>query len=200
MKNVLLVWNILLTAAAGYLLYSHLNTKGKVEAGPAISSSDSSQNNRPFRIAYLDMDSIESNWEMVKEVKAEQTKKEEEYSTSLNQLDITYRKKVNELNEKTKSPTLTKEEYERGQMELLQLQDRLKSQKQLLDQEYQSFVMTRNLNIKKKIEDFLKIYNKSKYYSYILVYDPGFIYFKDDAYNITGDVIKGLNEEYNKKK
>jgi outer membrane protein len=60
--------------------------------------------------------------------------------------------------------------------------------------------MTRNLNIKKKIEDFLKEYNKAKYYSYILVYDPGFIYYKDETYNITADVIKGLNEEYRKKK
>jgi outer membrane protein len=198
MKNVLLVWNIILTALAGYLLYSHLNTGGSVKAGVKSPVSDSS-NNGVFRIAYLDMDSIESNWEMVKEVKVEQTKQEEEYSTSVNQLDITYRNKVNELNEKTKSPSMTKEEYERGQMDLMQLQERLKNRKMELDQKYQNFVMTRNLNIKKKIEDFLKEYNKNKYYSYILVYDPGFIYYKDEAYNITGDVIKGLNERYKKK-
>jgi len=200
MKNMLLIWNILLTAAAGYLLYTQFNTRKSVEAGSHVSTGDSLQQNGTFRIAYLEMDSIETHWEMVKDVKGEISKQEEEYSKGLNQLDYTYRKKVEELNEKAKLPTMTKEEYEKGQMELMRLQERLKNEKLDMDQKYQNFAMTRNLNIKKKIEDFLKVYNKNKYYSYILAYDQGFVYYKDEAYNITEDVIKGLNEEYKSKK
>ncbi|MEI9908824.1 MAG: OmpH family outer membrane protein [Bacteroidota bacterium] len=54
--------------------------------------------------------------------------------------------------------------------------------------------------LKTKIEEFLKEYNKTKNYSYIIVYEQGLFYYKDTAYNITADVIKGLNEMYKSKK
>ena len=54
--------------------------------------------------------------------------------------------------------------------------------------------------MKKKIEDFLTEYNKDKNYSYIVSYEQGLFYYKDTAYNITDDVIKGLNEQYKNKK
>ena len=67
-------------------------------------------------------------------------------------------------------------------------------------QQYQDFVTRRNLSLKKEIEDFIAKYNKSKTYSYIVVYEPGLFYYRDTSYNITPDVIKGLNEEYKSKK
>ena len=85
-------------------------------------------------------------------------------------------------------------------MDIRQLEDRLKNRKQELDQQYQDFVMRRNLSVKKKIEDFLTEYNKTKDYSYIVAYEQGLFYYKDTVYNITDDVIKGLNEEYKNKK
>jgi outer membrane protein len=55
--------------------------------------------------------------------------------------------------------------------------------------------------LRKQVEEYLKDYNKSKKYAYILSYEPGFIiYYKDSAYNITGDLITGLNEQYKSKK
>jgi len=55
-------------------------------------------------------------------------------------------------------------------------------------------------DVKKKIEDYLKEYNKDKGYSYIFSGSPDLMYFKDTVYNITGDMLKGLNEMYKKKK
>ena len=50
--------------------------------------------------------------------------------------------------------------------------------------------------IKQKIEDFVKDYNVSKNYSYIVAEEPGLFYYKDSVYNITADVIRGLNDKY----
>ena len=91
-------------------------------------------------------------------------------------------------------------DYEKAQVELRQLEDRLKNRKQELDQQYQDFVMRKNLGVKKKIEDFLTEYNKTQGYSYIVAFEQGLFYYKDSAYNITSDLIKGLNEEYKNKK
>jgi outer membrane protein len=55
-------------------------------------------------------------------------------------------------------------------------------------------------DVKTKIENFLKEYNKTKGYSYILAYEPGIIYYRDSTLNITDDLVKGLNEQYSKKK
>ena len=51
-----------------------------------------------------------------------------------------------------------------------------------------------------EIEDFLKEYNKDKRYTYIVSYEQGLFYYKDSSYNVTADVIKGLNERYKVKK
>jgi outer membrane protein len=56
-------------------------------------------------------------------------------------------------------------------------------------------------DIKSKIENYLKDYNKQKNFAFIFSYDPTtFIFYKDSALNITSDVIAGLNAGYKKKK
>jgi outer membrane protein len=55
-------------------------------------------------------------------------------------------------------------------------------------------------DVKSRIESFLADYNTSKGYNYIFANDQGLFYYKDTAYNITADVIKGLNGIYTKKK
>jgi outer membrane protein len=65
------------------------------------------------------------------------------------------------------------------------------------DLQDESFKKMQNVN--KRIEDFLKEFNKDKGYAYILAHQPGTIYYKDNRYDITSDVLKGLNESYKKK-
>jgi outer membrane protein len=199
MKNGLLVWNVLLTVVAGYLLFTHLNKKNNSAARSKNTGKDSLSVYTPFRIAYFEMDSVENHFNMVKDVKAEITKKDEEYTNSLSQLEYTYQNKIREYQQKEKSGTMVQADYEKAQVDLRQLEERLKNKKQELDQQYQDFVMRRNLSVKKKIEDFLTEYNKTKDYSYIVAYEQGLFYYKDTVYNITGDVIKGLNEQYKNK-
>ena len=200
MKNGLLVWNVLLTLVAGYLLFAQFNKKGMNSANGKNFGNDSLAVHAPFRIAYFEMDSIENHFNMVKDVKAEISKKDEEYTNNLTQLDYTYKSKIQEYQQKEKAGTMVQADYERAQIDLRQLEDRLKNRKQELDQQYQDFVLRKNLGIKKKIEDFLTEYNKTKSYSYIVAYEQGLFYYKDTVYNITDDVIKGLNEQYKNKK
>ena len=56
-------------------------------------------------------------------------------------------------------------------------------------------------DLQKKVEDFLKKYNEKKGYSFIVSYRPGeFMYYKDSVYDITKDIVNGLNAEYSKTK
>jgi len=199
MKNGLLVWNVLLTAITGYLLFTYLGSK-KNNTANNISSSfpDSAWINHHFRIAYFEMDSVESNFLMVKDVKSELSRKEESMNSELDNLDKIYRNKVNSYQEKAR--TMTQPQSEIATQDIMKTQEDMKSRKQVLDQDYNELVMRRMKDVKNKIEEFLKEYNKTKDYSYIVSYEQGLFYYKDTVYNITADVIKGLNEIYKIKK
>ena len=70
-----------------------------------------------------------------------------------------------------------------------------------LEQDLKKHQLDMMTDVRNKIEDFLKQYNKDKGYAFILSYEPGFmLYYKDSAYDITSDVINGLNAEYKAKK
>ena len=200
MKNGLLVWNILLTALTGYLLFTYLGSKKNNTSNNKLASSfpDSAWINHHFRIAYFEMDSVESNFLMVKDVKAELSKKEESMNVELDNLDKMYRNKVNSYQEKAR--TMTQPQSEMATQDIMKSQEDMKNRKQVLDQDYNDFVMRRMKDVKARIEEFLKEYNKTKGYSYIVSYEQGLFYYKDTVYNITADVIRGLNEIYRIKK
>jgi outer membrane protein len=200
MKNGLLVWNVLLTVVAVYLLFVQFNKKDNKVTGRKQTGRDSASVYTPFRIAYFEMDSVQNNTSLVKEVQAEIEKKEKDFSTQLSQLEYSYQSKIQEYQQKEKSGTMTQADYEKAQADVRQLEQRIKSKKQELDQQYQDFMMRSQLNLKKIIEDFISEYNKSKEYSYIVAYEQGLFYYKDTIYNITDDVVKGLNEQYKNKK
>ena len=192
-----MIWNVVLSVVAAVLLFFQFGPK-KNRSNAAKSAVTDTANKGPFRIAYFEMDSVEANFNVVKDVKAEINTKDNEYNNNLAKLDDIYKKRFNELS--SKQQQMTQEQLENAQNELRDLGEKLKAQKQDLDQQYQQFVMQRNLDVKKKIEDYLKEYNKNHNYSYIISYEQGLFYFRDTAYNITGDVIKGLNEYYRNKK
>ena len=194
MKNVLLFWNVLLTVIAGYLLFTHFSSTKEPVSVNKTHSENTSGINKSFRIAYFEMDSIESNFAMVKDVKSELSKKEDAMNLELNSMDKTYRNKVNGYQQQAQ--TLTQTQSEMATQDLMKMQEDMKSRKQMLDQDYNDFAMRRMKDVKSKIEEFLKEYNRTTDYSYIVSYEQGLFYYKDTIYNITLDVIRGLNELY----
>lgn len=191
MKNGILIWNVILSLVAGLLLYLQFGPKkNKTDTSKpvAVDTSVSKQ----FRIAYFEMDSVEANFNLVKDVNAEISAKETEYLNNKNQLDDAYMRKFKEFS--ARESTMNAEEKESAQNTLSELSEKIKVQKQDLEQDYNQFVMMKQVDLKKKIKDYLKEFNKTRNFSYIISYEEGLFYFKDTAYNITAEVIKGLNE------
>jgi outer membrane protein len=194
MKNGLLIWNVVLTLVVGYLLITHFTGKKENKAASkTASSSDVPSSPGSFRIAYFVQDSVESSYTMIKEVVAEMEKKEVEFNNNVAGLQTQFRRKEQELQEKGVS-------MEQGRAELTDLNNRLSARRQELEMEYQNFVTTKNIAVKKSVLEFLNKYNQDKKYAYILSYDEsGAFYYKDSAFDITADIVAGLNEEYSKK-
>ncbi|HXB05763.1 MAG TPA: OmpH family outer membrane protein [Puia sp.] len=152
-----------------------------------------------FRIAYFDLDSLQAHYDLMKDVKAEATNKENEMNQSLSSLDRKNQLKVNEWRQKGNS--MTQAEGEQAQAEYQRMQQEFAAAKQDLEQKLYKYEEDKRTTIRKRVEDYIKEYNRQKNYTYIIAYDANsFIYNKDTLYNITNELVDGLNTEYKKSK
>ena len=200
MKNGLIIWNVILSLVAGYLLIGQFGSKKNNKKGTDGTHSESTSSGNQFRMAYFEMDSVAANFDMVKELRTELSKKETEINAELDRLNKNMQQRYNYYQNQAQAGSLSQAQSETASQELKTLDDQIKNRKQQLDQEFNELTMRRQNDIKSKIEDFLKKYNQTKNYSYIVSYEQGLFYLKDTAYNITPDVVKGLNELYKPKK
>jgi len=189
-KNFTLVLNIVLVIAVAVLFYFHFSSPKQVIGN------NSTANTSGFKVAYFDEDSLQEHYEYYKEIRNALTKLEQQKSEELNTLRNNYVKKGKEYQEK--AATMTQAEQQNAQQDMMERENDYKRSEQLKAQEMQDEQMKRGQDIRKRIEDFLKEYNKDKGYAYIFSSSQGLMYYKDTAYNITQDMIKGLNETYKK--
>jgi outer membrane protein len=195
-RNFLLAFNIVLLILVGILFYLHFSSKKTPETATAAVADTAPPGT--FRIAYFDMDSIERNYDYLRNVKNELKAKEGELNGQLNTLKNKYMSKVTKFQQEAQ--TMTQERQGSMQKDLLQEQKVIQNKEQAINSELQDESFKKMQNVNKTIEDFLKEFNKNKEYAYILGYQSGTIYYKDPRYDITNTVLKGLNESYKNKK
>ena len=195
-RNFLLAFNIVLLILVGILFYLHFSSKKTPETATAAVADTAPPGT--FRIAYFDMDSIERNYDYLRNVKNELKAKEGELNGQLNTLKNKYMSKVTKFQQEAQ--TMTQERQGSMQKDLLQEQKVIQNKEQAINSELQDESFKKMQNVNKTIEDFLKEFYKNKEYAYILGYQSGTIYYKDPRYDITNTVLKGLNESYKNKK
>jgi len=198
MKNGILIWNVVLTLVAGYLLYSHFGSK-KANSSYTVAGSNKSGNTE-FKMAYFEMDSVATNFELVKEVKNELNKKEDEIATEMDRLARKIQDKYAYYQNLAQSGNLSETQSEAASLEIKKMDDEMKARKQQLDQDYFDLKTRRETDIKTKIEGFCQEYNSKHNYTYIISYEQGLFFYRDTAYNITAELVKGLNEKYKPEK
>lgn len=194
MKNSSIYINTTLAVAIAVLFYLHFSSKKT-----AVSASNTNTAVTPgnFKIGYFEMDSIENHYEYFKEVRNALRGKEQDNGRQLADMKNTFAAKYQELQKSAQS--MSQAELNGKQQELMQMEKTFQNKEQMLNQDLQNESFKRLQEVKKKIEDYLKEYNKDKGFSYIMTNAPDLVYLKDTAYNITADLISGLNSQYKKK-
>lgn len=194
MKNISTFLSILALVGVGVLFYLYYSDK-KPSAGRSVSTESKAAQKAEFRIAYFDIDSLQEKYEYFKDVSGEVRTKEASMTSQLNSLQDTYQKRLRQLQEK--GPTMTQSEGEAAQREVAEMQQKYQQRQIALEQDLKKQQIDLMNDVRTKIEGYLKEYNKSKGYAFILSYEPGFmLYYRDSVYDITNDVIAGLNAEY----
>lgn len=195
MKHLSTFLSILSLALIAVLFYLHFSQKPVVKvASPSAAKTQGSD----FRIAYFDIDSLQTHFDYFKKVSNEMKARENAMTVELRTLENSYQKKIKEWQDK--GANMTQAEGEAAQREYAQMQQRYQKRQMDLEQELQKQKVDLMTDLRKKVEDYLKVYNKDKGYAFILSYEPGFmLYYKDTLYDVTSDVIAGLNEKYKSK-
>jgi outer membrane protein len=198
MNKGLLALNIILLVAVGVIFVLFFGKK-KGESFSRTSTSDSStHSSSSYKIAYFDMDSVENNFAYWKDLQVELNKKEDSITREWNRMMLNLQQRAEQF-EKTKM-TMTQEQFERAQNQLMQLDATYKTERQKMDQAYQGFLVSRQQEILAMIREFFKEYNKKNEYAMIIANEPGLIFYKDTTYNITSDLLAGLDKIYRERK
>lgn len=201
MKNALLPLNVLLLVAVAVLFYLHFSSQKRPEsAKPVATNTAGGSAKGEFKIAYFEMDSINNSFAMVKDVRAELSREEERMNNDLAAMQKRYNDKFTQFQSQAKEG-MSSVESDKINREIVQMQQSFASAKQDMGQRLQDMTMRKMQDVKSRVEEFLKEYNKSKGYAYILAYESGtsFVFYRDSAFDITADLVKGLNAQYKKK-
>jgi outer membrane protein len=196
MKNILLAINVVLLLLVGYLYYlqfSKNEPKTKTITQTAQSNTVQSVGEKS-KVAYIDLDSLQSNYTYYKKIKAEFEKKQAAANDEITSMQKKFQARAVQLQQK--AATMNQQEQESAMQEINKMQQDLQTRKQGIDNELYNYNTKMKEDILTRIQNFLKDYNKDGKYSYIFSYEPGFMFYKDSTLNITPDVISGLNALY----
>ena len=126
-------------------------------------------------------------------------KKEENIRTTLNEKGKKLEKQAAEFQRKYEnngfvSPERAQQEYQRIQKQQQELQEL----QQKLTNELAAENQKNTLELRDSINAFLKVYNQEKGYD-LIISNSGFdnLLYGNPAYNITNEVVEGLNARYN---
>ena len=195
MKNFTLGLNVVLAIAVAVLFYFHFASAKKAVVNTTAAATTT---NNSFKIAYFESDSLETGFDYYKQVSKELGASEQQKRNDILAQRNAFVEKVKEY--QAKGQTMTQMEAAKANQDVEERQKQIQAIEQTKSQEIQDERFKKLQDVKKKIEEYLKEYNKNNTYSFILSSSSDLMYYKDNTYDITKDLIKGLNEKYNKKK
>ena len=172
----------------------------------ADNKSNGSTNNAPaavsgpanMKIAYVEIDSLLTKYRFWNDLNEMMIKKEENIRTTLNEKARELDSEMREFQRKLENNGFaSRERAEQENLRISQKQRDLQQLQEKLSNELQSENQKNSLQLRDSINSFLKIYNKDKGYS-LIISNTGFdnLLYADTAFNITNEIVEGLNARY----
>jgi outer membrane protein len=152
-----------------------------------------------MKIAYVEIDSLLSNYNFCKDLNEMMIKKEENIRTTLNEKGKKLDADAKEFQRKYENNGFASQERAQQEYQRIQKQQAdLQALQEKLSTELANENQQNSLQLRDSINSFLKEYNVSKGYD-LIISNTGFdnLLYANPAYNITQEIIDGLNKRYN---
>lgn len=183
-----------LMAAMAMTLASCNNTSPAMDSQPTASGTASGTG---MKIAYVEVDSLMSQYQFCKDFTLILQKKSNNMRSTLSSKEQKVQQAYNNFQEKAENNGFTsREQAEREQAAIQKSAQDLQELNNRLALELQSETDTYNQALRDSLQHFLDIYNKEKHFDLILAKAGDNILYANKVYDITNDVINGLNKRY----
>jgi outer membrane protein len=191
MKNIPVVGFILLASAIFFFGCNAPASKNAPTSTGVVSAAGAGTG----RIAYVNIDTLEANYELLKSKREQFKSRQEQMEGELERSYQQMQTDAEEVQKKAQANNLTQTEYEAAQKRLMQMRQSLETRKQSLSDQLMKEQDEFNKDLKVRLNAFLDDYNKNKHYDYILSYsDVGSsILYVNKQLDITKDVVDGMN-------
>lgn len=154
-----------------------------------------------LRIAYVELDSLMSQYQLYKDYEEVLTRKGTDIQNTLAQKQRKLESSATAMQRKYENNGFqTRDELERAQQSLQQQEMELQQLAAKLNNEFNEEQARINQEARDSIQAFLKIYNQTKKYDYVMIKAGDNLLIANPKYNITKDIVTGLNKRYNAKK
>ena len=149
-----------------------------------------------LKIAYVEIDSIMTQYQFCKDYAAILEKKGQNIQTTLMNGQQNLEQAAANFQQKIQQNAYTREQAEGIQASLQKQSADLQALNQRLTNEFQAETEKYNQALRDSINHFLAVYNKDKKYTLILSKAGDNMLYADKTYDITAEVIAGLNKAY----
>ena len=150
-----------------------------------------------IKIAYVELDTLMSQYQLYKDYSEVLTHKGNNIQNTLAQKQRTLESHAAAVQKKYESNGFTtRDELERAQSSIQREQQELAQLADRLNNEFNEEQARINTEARDSIQSFLKRYNKTKKYDYVMVKAGDNLLIANPKYNITQDIVKGLNKRY----
>lgn len=154
-----------------------------------------------LKIAYVEVDSLLSSYQFCIDINQEMVKKEENVRATLNDKTKKLEKEQQDFQYKYENNAFTRARAEEEYNRLMKKAQELEELRVKLAEELAIENQENNMMLRDSINNFIQTYNADKKFDFIFS-NAGFdnLLYGNPAYNITDEIIEGLNKRYNSKK
>ena len=149
-----------------------------------------------MKIAYVEVDSIMSQYKFCKEYSLILQKKGQNIQNTLAQKQQALQAAAANFQQKVQQNAYTREQAEGVNASLQKQNNDLQILNQRLSAEFQNETAQFNKALRDSIQHYLASYNKDKKYSIIFSKQGDNLLYADKAYDITNEIVAGLNKAY----
>ena len=179
---------------AAVLMMAATSCNDKPAEAPKASNAAAVEN---LKIRYIDEDSIMANYNLAKDINEAMLRRQNQFDAAQKQRGNEISKFGNAMQQKYQNNQyLTEEAFNADQAKLQKMQADAESYLTSLQQSIQNELNQSQIQLLDSIDNFMKDYAKKKGFDMVL--RKSATLFIDEKYDVTKEVIDGLNKRYNK--
>jgi len=189
-----------LVMLAGIIILFILHFSGSGSKGSALSGAIAKANKGAISVAFVNNDSILSNYELVKKMRADLEAKGKRLEGEVAAKQKAFEKDAAYFQEQVAKKAISDQSAQEIYGQLQQNQQKIYQLRDSYAAELQRSEMDMNVALIDSVMNFLKRYNDKYKFDYILGFTKGGnILYANDTLDVTNDVIKELNAAYKEK-